>query len=141
VENTTAWRRVWKEVAALLPTPGLRALHQGLVDKDPALTQGSTVSPPPLQALLDWPIEGGCLIVYGAWKSGEIETVGEAEEYFAKICYAVDRKLGEPAASRYLANWFDDAPRDEMRRELLAELDLVLFQRTVAGEEAPALAS
>ena len=34
-------------------------------------------------------------------------------------------------------NWFDDTPRDQMRRELLAEVELVLATRR--GADAPVL--
>ena len=38
-----------------------------------------------------------------------------------KIAWLSER-LGEPAACRWFLNWFDDTPRDQMRRELLAEV-------------------
>ena len=41
-------------------------------------------------------------------------------------CFEADQRLGEPAACRWFLNWFDDTPRDEMRRELLAEVELAL---------------
>jgi hypothetical protein len=43
----------------------------------------------------------------------------------------VDQELGEPAAVRYLLNWFDDTPRDEMRINLGLEIDRVLANRRV----------
>ena len=35
----------------------------------------------------------------------------------------------EPAACRWFLNWYDDTPRDEVRRELLAEVELALAER------------
>ena len=45
--------------------------------------------------------------------------------------------VGEPAACRWFLNWFDETPRDEMRRLLLAEVNRNLAERqTGAGNEA-----
>jgi hypothetical protein len=44
--------------------------------------------------------------------------------------------LGEPAACRWLLNWFDEAPRDEMRRLLLAEVSRTLAQRLGGGVDS-----
>ena len=60
-------------------------------------------------------------------------TVGQVEEFFAKACYQADQRLGEPAACRWFLNWFDNTPRAEMRRELLAEVELALAVRATAG--------
>ena len=60
-------------------------------------------------------------------------TVGQCEEFFAKCCFEADQSLGEPAACRHFLNWFDDTPRDEMRRELLAEVELTLAGRAQAA--------
>jgi hypothetical protein len=59
-------------------------------------------------------------------------TVGKVEEIFAKLCFDADKSLGEPAACRYFLNWYDETPRDEMRREMIAELDRAILERTPA---------
>jgi hypothetical protein len=124
------WRRVWRDgVAPCLSTRGLQQLRRGLANDDPGLTQGSTTSPPPLECCLDFECEGACLIGYCGWQGDELETVGEIEEYFAQICLQADQRLREPAAVRYLLNWFDDTPRDEMRRLLLDEVNRELATR------------
>ena len=139
---TEAWRRVFRSgIIPLLSTTGLNGLQRSLIEDDPRLTQGSTTSPPPLQCVLNCELEGGCVITLAGWHEGVADTVGEAEEYFAKICFEADQRLGEPAAVRYFLNWFDDTPRDEMRRELLSEIDLALFQRVTVGEVATACIS
>ena len=131
-----SWRKVWREgLAPVLSTNGLRALRRGLVSDDPRLTQGSTTTPPPLQCVLDWPVEGACVMGYCAWQGDGLESVGEVEEYFAKVCFEADQRLGEPAAVRYFLNWFDDTPRDEVRRELLTEVNRALAERFVPGAE------
>jgi hypothetical protein len=134
-----SWRKVWREgLVPVLSTNGLRALRRALAKDDPRLTQGSTTTPPPLQCVLDWPVEGACVMGYCAWQGDGLETVGEVEEYFAKVCFEADQRLGEPAAVRYFLNWFDDTPRDEMRRELLGEVNLALAERFVPGAEPAA---
>ena len=125
-----AWRKVWREgLEPLLSTKGLQALKRGLLRDDGRLTQGTTTTPPPMQCVLDWPVEGACVVGYCAWQGDGLETVGEVEEFFAKCCFEADQRLGEPAACRWFLNWFDDTPRDEMRRDLLAEVELALAER------------
>lgn len=125
-----SWRKVWRDgFAPLMATTELRALEGGLARDDTRLTQGATSVPPPVQHLMDWPIEGACVIGYGAWQADEFTTVGELESHFAELCWEADRRLGEPAAVRYFLNWYDDAPRDEMRRQLLAEIQHELASR------------
>lgn len=128
-----SWRSTWRNgFAPTMPTTGLKALRDALRADDPRLTQGSTTTPPPLMCVQDWPCEGGCALAYmGACENGGIgkATVGEVEEFFAKACFDADERIGEPAACRWFLNWFDDTPRDEMRRELLAEVERELWRR------------
>ncbi len=131
-----SWRKVWREgLVPQLPTQGLEALRQALIHDDPRLVQGATTSPPPLQCVQDWPLEGACAIGFCAWQGERLNTVGEVEEFFARVCFEVDQVLGEPAACRWFLNWFDDTPRDEMRRLLLAEVNRALAHRTAKEEE------
>lgn len=125
-----AWRLVWRRgLAPELSTAGLEALREALIADDPRLTQGSTTTPPPLMTVLDWPVEAACALGYCGWQGDGLETVGEVEEYFARVCFEADQRLGEPAACRRFLNWFDETPRDEMRRELLAEVEQTLAER------------
>lgn len=127
------WRQVWRDgFAPILPIDGLTALATALREDDKKLIQGATTTPLPLMCVMDWPVEAGdCLAFMGAVTHGGFgtATVGECEEFFAKCCYEADQLLGEPAACRWLLNWYDDTPRDEMRRELLAEVESVLENR------------
>jgi hypothetical protein len=128
------WRKTWRNgLSQGLSTKGLLALKQALVRDDARLTQGATTTPPPMQCVLDWPVEGACVLGYCAWQGDGLETVGEVEEFFAKACFEADQRLGEPAAVRYFLNWFDDTPRDEMRRQLLPEVDRVLAERNAGA--------
>src|SRR6476660_2160772 len=125
-----SWRKVWREgLEPLLSTPGLETLRKALVNDDPRLLQGATCTPPPLQCVQDWPVEAACALGYCGWKGDKLETVAEVEEFFARMCFESDQLRGEPAACRWFLNWFDDTPRDEMRRELLVEVQRTLADR------------
>ena len=126
-----SWRKVWRDgLAPVLSTAGLKALRKGLAKDDAQLTQGSITTPPSLQSVLDWPCEGSCVIGYCGWQGDGLETVGEIEQFFAQTCFEIDRRLGVPAGCRWFLNWFDEAPRDEMRREMLDELGIALEEGT-----------
>lgn len=119
-----SWRKVWRDgVEPLLSAEGLEALRRGLILDDGRLLQGATTSPPPLACVQDWPVEGACTLGYCGWVGDGLETVAEVEEFFARMCFEIDQRLGEPAACRWFLNWFDETPRDEMRERLLAEVE------------------
>jgi hypothetical protein len=125
-----AWRKVWREgVAPHLSTAGLEALQRALASDDPRLLQGATTSPPPLQCVQDWAVEGACVIGFCGWQGDGLETVADVEECFARVCFEADQALGEPASCRWFLNWFDETPRDEMRHQLLSEVARALAQR------------
>lgn len=122
-----AWRKVWREaLAPLLSRSSLLVLKAALESDDPRLIQRQVSQPPPLQCVQDWPCEGGCLIGFAGWQGEGLETVREVEEFFAHVCFEIDQRLGEPAGCRWFLNWFDETPRDEMRRELLPEVNAAL---------------
>lgn len=132
-----SWRNVWRKgFAPILPTDCLKALAEAIEKDDNRLIQGGTTMPPPLMCVHDWPVEAGCALGYcGAVNSGGlgVSTVGNAEEFFAQACFQADQRLGSPAECRYFLNWFDDTPRDEMRRELLPEVLLAIQEREDGG--------
>jgi hypothetical protein len=125
-----SWRTVWREgFAPVLSTAGLAALKDALLDDDDRLTQGSTTTPPPLACVQDWPCEGCCALGWCGWQGDGLETVGDVEAYFAKLCFEADKRLGEPAGCRWFLNWFDETPRDRMRANLLIEVERALADR------------
>jgi hypothetical protein len=131
-----SWRKVWRDgLAPQLSTTSLEALRRALLTDDPRLLQGATTSPPPLQCVQDWPVEAACVLGFCGWQGEGLETVAQVEEFFARACFEADQRLGEPAACRWFLNWFDDTPRDEMRRLLLAEVNRTLAQRAVTLPE------
>jgi hypothetical protein len=77
----------------------------------------------------EWNVEGCCGIGYCGWKGEGLQTVGSVDEFFARSCFEADQRLGEPAGCRWFLNWFDDTPREEMRNELLDEVERTLAQR------------
>lgn len=134
-----SWRLVFRDGFVLsLSTTALTALADALRSDDKRLIQGSTTTPPPLMCVADWPVEAACALGLCGWVGEDLTTVGEVEEFFAKACFDADQRLGEPAACRWFLNWFDDTPRDEMRRELLAEVEHAINSREALD---PALAS
>src|SRR5712692_3541217 len=134
------WRKVWRHgLAPLVSTPGLEALRSALLTNDARLLQGATTTPPPLPCVQDWPVEAACALGFCGWQGDQLETVADVEEYFARMCFETDQRLGEPAAIRWFLNWFDETPRAEMRRQLLAEVNRALAARgAVNREEASA---
>ena len=129
-----AWQKVFRDgIAPQLCTPALGALQKALENDDPRLLQGAPTSPPPLQAVQEWPVEAACSLGYCGWQGEGLETVGQVEEYFARVCYEADCSLGEPAAVRWFLNWFDETPRATMRQQLAAEIARVLAQRQPAA--------
>src|SRR3954449_2563359 len=131
-----SWRLVWRGgVVPGLSTCGLESLRDALRGDDPRLTQGSTTTPPPLMCVQDWPVEAACALGFCGWGGDGLETVGEVEEFFARMCFEVDQRLGEPAACRWFLNWYDETPRDEMRRELLAEVQRAIVARADGGAD------
>src|SRR5437879_13307597 len=118
-----SWRKVWRDgLAPHLSVAGLEALAQALMRDDARLLQGATTTPPPLQCVQDWPVEAACVIGYCGWQGDGLESVAQVEEFFARICFEVDQRLGEPAGCRWFLNWFGDLHRDEVRAHLLAEV-------------------
>ncbi len=134
------WQKVWREgLEPLLTGEALEALRQGLACDDSRLQQGVTTTPPPLMCVQDWPVEGACALGYCGWVGDGLETVGQVEEFFARMCFEIDQRLGEPAGCRWFLNWFDDTPREDMRREMLGEVLRALSLRLLGiGEETVA---
>src|SRR5438093_93489 len=130
-----SWQKVWRDgFAPGISTRGLRALRKALLADDARLTQGATTVPPPLASVIDWPVEAACVLGFGAWQGDGLETVGDVEEFFSRLCYEADCRLGEPAACRWFLNWYDEVPREEMRREMLAEVNRVLARRQATSQ-------
>jgi len=135
-EVIPAWKTVWREgFAPQLSTPALEALAEALARDDPRLLQGVNTQPPPLETLRDWPVEAACALGFCAWQGDGLPTVGDVDDFFGRACFEADLRVHEPAGCRYFLNWFDDTPRDEMRRLLLPEVRDELARRR-KGDDA-----
>lgn len=134
------WLVVWEDgFAPGISTCGLAALKDALDRDDPRLIQGATTTPPPLMSVQDWPVEGACGASYCGWQGDGLTTVGDVEEYFAKLCYECDVRLDEPAACRWFLNMFDDGPRHEVFQKLSASIAGTLERRRQQEMAAAAL--
>lgn len=127
-----SWKKVWRQgVEPLLSTEGLLALQRALVEDDSRLIQKATTTPPPLMCMQGWPVEAACALGYCGWQGDGLSLVGELEEFFARMCYEIDVRLGESAGCRWFLNAYDEMPRDRMRASLLIEVGLALRNRKV----------
>lgn len=124
------WREVWrKAIGPFLPEKHLSVLLEALVSDDAQLLQGATTTPPPLQCMQDWPVAAACALSFCGWQGDGLKTVAEVVNFFGRTCFEIDARLAEPAGCRWFLNWFDETPRDEVRRELQAEIEQELRVR------------
>lgn len=117
-----SWRLVLRQ--GFLPQWSSDRLEKAvrMLEEDSAfITQGSTTTPPPLMSVQDWPLEACDIVAFCSIEDEVGITVGQAEEAFAEAVYVSDTVLGEPAASRWFLNTFDDTPRYEMWANLIEE--------------------
>jgi hypothetical protein len=128
-----AWRDVWRRgIAPLLAREDLQALLEALRRDDPTLLQGRTLEPCYAPGMDDFPCQGGCLLAYAGWRGQGLRTLGEVDEYFARLCFSADAALNCPGAVSVLFEYFDRTPRAEMRRELEVEI-LMTLDREAGG--------
>jgi hypothetical protein len=128
------WRQVWREgFMPQLSTEGLEALETALACDDARLLQGTSYYPPLMGPLQGRAVEATCAICYCGWQGERLDTVSAVDQFFQRVCDGTDQQFVEPAACRFFLNWYDDTPREAMRRELLAEVKLALLQRRVAA--------
>jgi hypothetical protein len=125
-----SWREVWRVgLAPVISTAGLVALRDALRSDDPRLVQHATTLPLITDETRHEPPEAACAVGFCGWMADDLESVDAVDEFFNRTCFESDQRLGEVAACRWFLNWVDDAPRDEMRRELLAEVERALAER------------
>lgn len=128
--DKSQWQEAWRVgFAPSLPTSGLEALRDALRADDPRLKQGATTVPPPLQCVQDWPVEAACAVGFCGWQGDGLNTVGEVEEFFARVCFEADLRLGHPGHCRQFLNAWDDTPRSTILPLMLAEVEAELGRR------------
>jgi hypothetical protein len=132
-----AWKRVWRVgLAPQFTIRGLEGLKLALEQDRRSLITGATMQPPPLMCMQHEAVEACCPLCYALLDGmrPEAVSVGPLEEHFAEACFRADQLCGEPAAVRYFLNWTDETPRDEMRKQLLIEVNLALIGRLPADQ-------
>ena len=118
-----SWRHTWRMgFAPQMSRDELLTLFTALDARDPAICQGAVVREPymlPCQEMHVWTLDP---VIYSAWITGDIKTVGEALDLFARRCEECDRLLGEPAGCLWFINWWDDTDITIARRKLAREI-------------------
>ena len=123
------WKRAWRSgIAPLLTHDGLMALKAALETDDPRLVQGTTTEPLPIALFSDEAVAGACAVGFCLWQSGGADRVGALHAAFRRLCASADDLLDEALGTIAFLNWFDETPRDDMRRELLAEIDMLVAE-------------
>src|SRR5262245_31348065 len=134
------WRFVWRgALVYLFSTPGLEALRDALREDDPALLQGSTSVPPPSMGSINADVCAACAIGLAAWRGDGLHTVGQIHDEYVRVCHRIDQLLHDPDASGLFIGWYDNQPREVMRRELLREVEQELLVHR-AGQRGDCIA-
>lgn len=127
------WRKVWREgIAPQLTDAELSLLRDAIESNDRRLTQQQTTKPLPLEVNADSDCEGADILGYAAMVSSNKPTVRAVESSWMRLCERADDLLGNEDSLRDFIRWYDDVPREEMRRELLREVsnELTIRQAT-----------
>jgi hypothetical protein len=123
MSDSDRWRAVFRAgLVPLLTRAELEALRDALASDDAALVQGATTVPPASRVVLDAPVTAACPLAWCAWRGRGLAAVGAVEALFALWCFECSRALNEHAAVRHFLGWWDETPREEGRRLLLAEV-------------------
>ena len=132
-----AWRKTWRDgFAVVLPIQGLVGLLAALEKDDQRLLTGATCWPPPLQSCQNDFTEKACGIAWAAaYGAPDSYPVGELETLFAKACWDASALLGDGSACRYFLSYWDETPREQLRKQMIPELRLAISNR---ASERPA---
>lgn len=140
------WRQSWREgVLPSLSTRALVVLRKAVLENDPRLVQGHTTVPvfehsgPQSDAA---ECRGACPLAYALWQEDDRVSrdnypmsVGEVQELFDRAMQRycpVEFAPNPAAAQQSFFGWWDEGRPDEVRADLLEELDLALRQRREA---------
>jgi hypothetical protein len=124
------WQRAWRNgFAPQLDCEALEAVRLGLLRGDACLLQGATSSPPAVEVFFADRLEACCILSFGFWQTGRLSKVADLESHYKQLCVAADDALGEPGACGAFLNWYDQTPREVMRRALLREVNRLLNRR------------
>ena len=121
------WRKCWRiGFVPQMSERQLTALRVALEMDSPELVQGHTAIP-----ICDGTAacEGACAVGYACWRGDGLVSTFQVYQRFAEVCFEADRLIADPAGCRWFLQWFDDTPREEVRRDLLGEIDAELARR------------
>jgi hypothetical protein len=128
------WQRVFREgILPQLGRAGLLALREALADDAPQLLQGATTDPAPMPVCWDWDCQGACPLAFAVWQQHGARSVRAVEDDFAELCFACDRLMGEPAATRWFTTWWDETDRALAVPALLEEVERSLAEAPAAA--------
>lgn len=131
-----AWQVCWRGgLADALPTEGLVALRDALVNDDPALIQGQTVAPIPFLSP-NAKTTGCCPISYCGWRAFGLDATADVYAFYHAAYYRRNG-YGYENGSRDFTEFVDGTPRDEMRKRLVVEVNRTLKQRGHVDGELP----
>ena len=123
----TTWLEGWRNgIAPLMTKDGLEALREALRRDDRRLAQGVISLPIALDDADRAPVEAACAVGFCLWHGGGLDRVGRLKTQFARICATANDLLGSPCAVVAFLNWFDETPREQMRFQLLDEVERAL---------------
>lgn len=130
------WQKVFRDgFAPNLSTAGLLAVQKAIADDDPRLIQGNTAVPVPSHRTQYMLVKGADLIAFCGWQGDGLETVGDAEGFFANRCYECDVLLADPAGCSRFINQYDNWLRQEMLECMGKEVAFVLGQRNYSESD------
>jgi len=117
---------IFRVVAQAVPIDGLRALRKALAEDSPRVIQGETVKPLPTLANAEEDCARACVLGFAVWKGFRLLSVAYVARWFGHICRTID--AARPGDAARLVHWVDFTPRERMRAELVAVLDVVLAE-------------
>ena len=125
------WKQVWRNgISPALTTKELVILQKGLISDDPKLIQGKTInifveheSEAPVRVI------GACALAYCGWIGSNLETMTDVLQTFNDTCTRIAIHLKTTIGFIPFVKWFDNTPREQMRQELLEEVNIELERR------------
>ena len=118
------WQHVFRHgLAPILSTAELLALATGLREDDPDIIQGDSTFPSPLTCNDGLKIQAGCGLCYAVWRGRELETIGDVYNAFLDVLGEANARLGNAGECGHFVRWFDEGDREQVRTELLAEVE------------------
>lgn len=133
------WQLVWRHgVGPELTAEELAPLRRALACDSPLVIQRDTAQPHPDAGPHVAP-HRCCPLGYAGWRGAGMATVGDVDGWLAELILAADARLEDAYRTGRLAwqlrtdpdllGWICRAPREEMRRGLLSEIDGELTRR------------